>query len=171
MKKIILFLILISIFSTNIFSQNSNNNSSTEPLPYEKDEFPLWLQDVRDTEIIMLGSFPFVMIGVSLTYSFINVIKNDFDMSYFSSPFSIDSSFEFSDQKKILLTTAFVSAGIGFTNLMINLIKRKNQQLKSINDGNVVVTEISGELVFVPIPKKYLRQKNYLYGNLESAVF
>ena len=88
-KKLLLPLIFIVVIS-NLYSQTEVNN--TTAVPYSENEFPQWLKDVRDTEIITIGSLPFVMLGVSLTYSLIDVISHDFDMSYFSNPFSIPIS-------------------------------------------------------------------------------
>lgn len=167
-KKLLLPLIFIVVIS-NLYSQTEVNN--TTAVPYSENEFPQWLKDVRDTEIITFGSLPFVMLGVSLTYSLIDVISHDFDMSYFSNPFSIDTSLSFNKQKKILLTSSLISLGIGLTNLSINLIKRKKSNTLNIQKGNIILTEFSNELLIVPIPQKYLREKKYLYGNLESVVF
>ena len=44
------------------------DSTSTSPAPYEKEEFPDFLHDLRRFEIITLGSLPFVTLDTSLAY-------------------------------------------------------------------------------------------------------
>lgn len=169
-KKVLFFFIILTLFTKNIFSQTSD---SSEPEPYNTKAFPQWAIDLRDAEIITIGSLPFVMLGVTLTYSFINVAEHNFDFAYFSNPFAKGDSFSQEQQKNIIITSAIVCAGIGITNFTINLIKRGIDKKNSIQSlqSNIQITQINDELKIIPIPEKYKREKKYLYGNIESAVF
>ncbi|MBQ0003617.1 MAG: hypothetical protein KBT21_08775 [Treponema sp.] len=169
MKKIFLILTLIfSIFSQNIFCQ-----SSEEPVPYGDKEIPSWLKHVRRTEIITLGSMPFVTIGVTLGYSFYNLATHNFDGSYFVNPFTKEGSYSKDEQIGIIVTASMISLGIGVTNLAINLIRdgiNKNKKTENLQ-SNIKITTINNEINIYPIPQKYKREKEYLFGNIESAVF
>ncbi|MCR5613927.1 hypothetical protein [Treponema sp.] len=169
MKKLFAVLFIsISMLST-IYAQST----STEPVPYKEDEFPQWLRDVRDTEIIILGSMPFVTLGVTLTYSFINLAQHNFDGAYFINPFTKEGSFSQEQQIGIIVTSSIICVGIGITNLTINLIKRGIEKKRSaqILGPNINITTIDNTLNVAPLPSKYNREKKYLYGNIESAVF
>lgn len=169
MKKLfIVFALIISIFSQNVFCQ-----SSEEPVPYGDKEVPEWLKQVRRTEIISLGSMPFVTIGVTLAYSFYNLATHDFDGAYFVNPFTKEGSYTKDEQIGIIVTSSLISLGIGLTNLTINLIRdgiNKNKNTETLQ-SNIKISTINNEINIYPIPQKYKREKEYLFGNLESAVF
>ncbi len=187
MKKIIsvLFLILnlylsLSAASTDSSSDSLNKsvdkpNSMTvdEAVPYGKDEFPQWLKDVRRTEIIALGSWPFTTLLVTLGYSFQNYAAHDFSSSYFPNPFSkSDGAFDSEQIGTIILTSSLVSCAIAITDLTVNLIKRHSKHKNNSEiDGNVTVTASSSdEKIFAPFDFQN-RNSSCLIGNMESAVF
>ena len=153
------------------FAQNSQN--SDEPVPYNTEEIPYWVEQARRTEIITLGSLPFVTIGVSLGYSIYNCAVHDWDGSYFANPFTKGANATQQDQINIIVASSIVAAGIGLTNLAINLVKHSKEKKDSqlILQENVKITTIESELNIVPVPEKYNRKKEYLYGSVESAVF
>ena len=153
------------------FAQNSQN--SDEPVPYNTEEIPYWVEQGRRTEIITLGSLPFVTIGVSLGYSIYNCAVHDWDGSYFANPFTKGANASQQDQINIIVASSIVAAGIGLTNLAINLVKHSKEKKDSqlILQDNVKITTIESELNIVPVPEKYNRKKEYLYGSVESAVF
>lgn len=169
MKK--LFLILTVIFS--LFSQNLFAQSSEEPVPYGDNEFPVWAENIRRTEIITFGSMPFVTIGVTLIYSFYNFASHDFNGAYFINPFTKDTSMTKDEQIGIIVAASCVSLGIGLTNLAINLIRDSINKKKSQEtlQSNIKITTINNEINITPIPQKYKREKEYIFGNIESAVF
>ena len=153
------------------FAQSSQN--SDEPVPYNTEEIPYWVEQARRTEIITLGSLPFVTIGVSLGYSIYNCAVHDWDGSYFANPFTKGANATQQDQINIIVASSIVAAGIGLTNLAINLVKHSKEKKDSqlILQENVKITTIESELNIVPVPEKYNRKKEYLYGSVESAVF
>ena len=51
-------------------------DESSEPEPYEVDEFPVWLQDLRRAEIIFTGSIPFTLLASTAGYSIIDLIQS-----------------------------------------------------------------------------------------------
>lgn len=124
MKKYFLFiLILIFSLSTNLFAEDTN------PAPYDKEEFPQGLQDLRRFEIISLGSLPFVTLDATLVYSGIRYVKNDFDSSFKPDIFS-KSSFNQDEQVGLILTSLGISVGIGLTDYIVHIIKRSKEKKK-----------------------------------------
>lgn len=140
MKKIIFFTVLISLLSSSfpVFSET--------PEPYQKDEFPGILHDIRRAEIITLGSMPFITFSATLGYSFGKYASHNFDSSYFVNPFSStdENSFSTDEQIGILLTSLGISAGIGLTDFIVHTIKRNNRQkkLKKQKNTEIQITPI-----------------------------
>ena len=140
MKKIIFFTVLISLLSSYfpVFSET--------PEPYQKDEFPGILHDIRRAEIITLGSMPFITFSATLGYSFGKYASHNFDSSYFVNPFSStdENSFSTDEQIGILLTSLGISAGIGLTDFIVHTIKRNNRQrkLKKQKNPEIQITPI-----------------------------
>ncbi len=138
-KKLVCFLVVL-VFSLNLFF-------AAEPTvtiePYTKDEIPTWAKDLRRTEIVTLGSLPFVTIGVTLGYSFYRVFSNGMDFGYFINPLSssASSSLTEDEQKGLILSSLAVSALIGLTDLTINLIQRKVEENKKVEleKGSVTI--------------------------------
>ena len=172
-----IFTLVILIFlSADFFAQTNStvsNSAAESSMQNEKSGMPLWLKDVRDTEIIMLGSLPFVTLGVTLGYSFVNFVQHDFNSAYFVNPFTKEGSFTQEEQIGIIVTSSLICAGIGLTNLTINLIKRgiEKKNNRQFLQDNIKITVIENEMSIMPVPQKYRREKKYLYGNMESAVF
>lgn len=140
MKKIIFFTVLISLLSSSfpVFSET--------PEPYQKDEFPGILHDIRRAEIITLGSMPFITFSATLGYSFGKYASHNFDSSYFVNPFSSteENCFSTDEQIGILLTSLGISAGIGLTDFIVHTIKRNNRQkkLKKQKNTEIQITPI-----------------------------
>ncbi|MDR1785286.1 MAG: hypothetical protein LBR23_02300 [Spirochaetaceae bacterium] len=95
--------------------------------PYTKDEFPQWTRDLRRTEIISLGSLPFVTIGTTLAYSLIQGIDR--------------SALPEEDQKNVLYLSLGISLALGLTDLTINLINRYTGKNKTAVATGITVTE------------------------------
>lgn len=164
-------ILLIFSFSSQLFA--ATDSDSTTPEPYKENEFPQWAKDLRDTEIITFGSLPFITLGVTLGYSLIVLVKNNFDSTYVVNPFVKDKNYTQEEQVGIIITSASICVGIGVTNLIINLVKRnaENKRNKQFLHDNIKITTIDNELNIIPIPPKYKRDKSYKYGNIEDAVF
>ncbi|WGK69852.1 hypothetical protein P0082_03045 [Candidatus Haliotispira prima] len=56
-------------FLAPLSAQSINNNKDNfKPVPYGKDEFPMFLQQVRRFEVILIGSIPITLLFGSLIY-------------------------------------------------------------------------------------------------------
>ena len=147
--KIVLFSILFNALSP-VFA------ADTTPAPYEEDEFPTFLQDLRRFEIISLGAMPFVTLDTSLAYSSVRWARNDFASEYTPS-LANSSSFDTEEQIGIILTSLGISVGIGVTDYVIRLIKRTSINKKRANrdDESVRITPISQdeEATLIQLPE------------------
>ena len=127
MKKSLLLLLLISLFSQNLFADTSS--TSTTPKAYDDDEFPQALLDLRRFEIITLGSMPFVMLDTTLAYSAYKYATGKST----SFNFLNSSSYDKDETKKIILTSLGISASIGLTDFIVRLVKRSKAKKASSN--------------------------------------
>ena len=80
MKKIVALLLII-VLSFNIFAYPITYDYE----PYEEDEFPLWLSEIRRAESIFFGSlvitFPLTAAGFAIAENFgANIEDNDFNL-------------------------------------------------------------------------------------------
>lgn len=115
----------------------------TTPAPYEDDEFPQGLKDLRRFEIISLGAMPFVTLDTTLVYSGIRYAQHDFASEYKPNIFD-KTSFNSDEQRNIILTSLGISLGIGLTDYIVQLVKRsKKKREKVINYDDIAITPIS----------------------------
>lgn len=169
-KKALIFCLILGFCSQSLMAQSTEVQNTDSIITSTT---PQWVKDLRDTEIITFGSLPFVTLGVSIGYSIYVLAKNNFDSTYFVNPFAASDSYSSSEQVGILVASSCISVGIGLTNLAINLVKRgiEKKQNQTILEQNIKIVEIENQLNIAPIPKKYLKEKNYIYGLMNNAVF
>lgn len=148
-KKLIASIICLSLFA-NLTPVFAADTKSTTPKPYEEDEFPSWLKDLRRAEIITLGAMPFITLNTSLCYSFGNYAFHNFDSDYFVNPFaqgSDTSSYTSSEQAGILLTSLGICLGIGITDFIVHSVKRSNQKkiMRTQKKGNINIESVADD--------------------------
>lgn len=126
-NKFIASLICISIISSLFTPVFSADAKSTTPEPYNQDEFPQALKDFRRFEIITLGSMPFVMLDTTLVYTGYQYFTGE------SETFNVlnTNTFDTEQSTQIILTSLAISAGIGLTDLIIQIIKRQTKKKKA----------------------------------------
>lgn len=148
-KKLIASIICLSLFA-NLTPVFAADTKSTTPEPYEEDEFPSWLKDLRRAEIITLGAMPFITLNTSLCYSFGNYAFHNFDSDYFFNPFaqgSDTSSYTSGEQAGILLTSLGICLGIGITDFIVHSVKRSNQKkkMRTQKKGNINIESVADD--------------------------
>ena len=144
----ILIISFILSFSSPLFCED------TTPKPYDDTEFPQTLKDIRRFEIITLGALPFITLDTTLAYSTYRYARNDFDDAYKPDIFS-PSSFSQEEQKGIILTSVGICAGIGLTDLIVQIVKRSvKKKQKQINYDDISVIPISEDedASVIPLP-------------------
>ncbi len=170
MKKFwAVFFVLLSILSFSLFADDLTISDAE---PYNEKSTPQWVKDMWRGEIITLGSWPFTTLAVSLSYSMGMFAAHNWDSSYFRNPFSSSGDgYSFNEIKGILLASAAISVGIGVTDLIVNIVKREKAKKRRNAEQmrNVIITPVDSreDRMFIFEGSK----KEYLFGNLESAVF
>lgn len=138
-RTFFLFLIFTFIFNANVFSADTTN---TSPAPYEDDEFPQGLKDLRRFEIIALGSMPFVTLDVNIAYAigkpFYNCMQSgDWSNYTFTNPLTASADYSSDEIKGVIWTAVGISVGIAITDYIINLVKR-NKLKKAAHQNNII---------------------------------
>jgi len=156
-KKLIAKILIFSILFNTALPLFSEESTDTTPKPYEEDEFPQALKDLRRFEIITLGALPFVTLDTSLAYSTYRYARNDFDDDYKPDIFS-SSSFSQEEQKGIILTSVGICVGIGLSDLIVQLIKRsaKKRKKPEVNYDDIAVVPIAedNDASEIPLPSE-----------------
>ena len=143
-KKCAVLLLLCVI----AFPCRAKESKDTTPAPYTDDEFPQFMKDLRRAEIISFGALPFVTLTSTIVYSSARYAQHGFDSEYFPNPFakaSASNGYSTAEQAGILLTSAGISVGIGLTDLLVSVIRRKaaKKKLERKEKAPIVVTPIA----------------------------
>ena len=130
------------------FPCRSKEAKDTTPVPYTDDEFPQFMKDLRRAEIVSFGALPFVTLTSTIVYSSARYAQHGFDSEYFPNPFakaSASNGYSTAEQAGILLTSAGISVGIGLTDLLVSVIRRKaaKKKLERKEKAPIVVTPIA----------------------------
>ena len=128
--------------------------ADTTPKPYDSDELPQTMKDLRRFEIITLGALPFVTLDTTLAYTTWRYVQHDFDSAYQPDIFAA-SSFSQEEQRNLILTSLGVCIGIGLTDLIVQIIRRSNKKRASqINYDDISIIPISEDedAQIIPLP-------------------
>ena len=157
MKK--LFFLAILLFTVhNCFCQSNTNN--TTPEPYNEDEFSQGLKDLRRFEVITLGAMPFITLDSTIVY---NGYKYATGKAEKFNPLAT-ADYSQQEMEKIIITSLCVSAGIGLSDYIINLIKRNSiKKRQKMQDSNITIEEYR-DAVKIPLPDSSKAQD----GDLEE---
>ncbi len=150
-KKLISKILIFALLFNTALPAFSEDNT---PKPYEDDEFPQTLKDIRRFEIITIGALPFVTLDTTLVYSNYRYYRHDFDDDYKPDIFSA-ASYTQEEQKGIILTSVGICLGIGVTDLVVQLIKRGIKKKKpQVNYDDIAVIPISEDedASVIPLP-------------------
>lgn len=166
-KYCFLIILIISLF--NIQPLFAAETKSTTPEPYNKEEFPQALKDLRRFEIITLGSMPFVMLDCNLVYSGVLYAKGE-TTSY--NP--LDSSkYSTEQQVGLILTSLAISSGIGLTDFIVQKIKagriKKNIRKAKSNEINISPIENDPDAIKIQAPEENVIEDDELEDVLEDA--
>ncbi len=82
------------------------------PENYDKDEFPLWLQDLRRGEIIFFGSIPFTLFFSFEFFDLYRYFTNEMNPAYNPWPFRSYNYVPYTDEEKIGVLIASLSASL-----------------------------------------------------------
>ena len=127
-RKAIALLLLVS-FSFCVCADEKHT-----PEPYQDDEFPSWSIDLRRSEIVTLGSLPFVTLGATIGYSFFRYASNGFNSDYLPNPLAKSSAaanLNSDEQIGIFITSGIISLVIGIVDYIISRFERRRADEQS----------------------------------------
>lgn len=156
------FTVLLLLFN---FSPLFGADKSSE----KKDDFnpPQWVKDIRRTEIITFGSLPFVTLWTTLGYSL--AVKGEFHNPLNKS----NSSFDETDQWRIIKISAATCVGLGLFDLSFNLVNRaiKNRAKAKKISTNVEVYPFSVSQQEEIDLSSEEEAPEFCYEGVESVIF
>ncbi|MCK4541795.1 MAG: hypothetical protein KAU17_06125 [Spirochaetales bacterium] len=117
---LIMCVVLIVPVAADDVETKDTESEPSEPVPYEKEEFPPWLRDLRRGEVIFFGSYPITLFVSSLAYDGFRLIQNSLilkeeNYSLMTDPLTVD------EKKYILLSAAGVSLVIALIDFLLGL--------------------------------------------------
>ena len=148
MKNKALFLTFFFLFFAAASSFCQSNKTDTTPEPYKEDEFPQGLKDLRRFEIITLGSMPFITLDSAIVYNGYKYATGKADK--FNPLATADYSQK--EMERIIVTSLCISAGIGVTDYVINLIKRSKKNKKQRLENSNISIEDYPDAVPITLP-------------------
>jgi len=170
-KRIFSIFFLISVLSAyNIFAAENKT-----PAPYEDDEFPQALKDVRRFEIIALGSMPFVTLDVNIAYSlgkpvFDCMKSGNWSTYQFQNPLTASESYSADEIKGVIWTSIGISVGIALTDYIINLVRRnKEKKLSAYQNDTINIHNITEDPEALKLDNPYEDFEENLIENEDKA--
>jgi len=97
------------------------------PVPYTKEEFPLWQRELRRFEILSFGALPFVTLLSFWGYDMIRAARHPKDPAYYPWPFKqADKAVALTEKEQlgVFLTAAGISVTIALIDITYRAIKR-----------------------------------------------
>jgi hypothetical protein len=100
------------------------------PEPYEEDEFPQWLQDLRRAEIIFFGSLPFTLLISLQGYEITRYFIHDMDPLYTPWPFRSAQApvYSFEEQMAVIGGAVVLSGLLALTDYIIGRITHREEE-------------------------------------------
>lgn len=153
-KILIISALLFSVFCLKAFCQ------STTPEPYNEEEFPQALKDLRRFEIITLGSLPFVTMDVGLVKSSIDKAKGveGAKISPFPSIEGKEPEEFFKDPQ--IWASLGISVAIGVTDYIVQVSKRNKLKKITNNQNAINIISISEDPEAIKIQKLNEQDEN-----------
>lgn len=101
------------------------------PVPYTKEEFPLWQRELRRFEILSFGALPFVTLLSFWGYDMIRFMKHPKDPAYYPWPLKkADKAIPFTEKEQlgVFLTACGISVTIALIDITYRAIKRSAEK-------------------------------------------
>ena len=152
MKRLLFTALSLFLFfaASNCFAQsNQSTQTNTTPEPYNDDEFAQPLKDLRRFEVITLGAMPFITLDSAIAYNGYKYATGK--ASKFNPLATADYSQK--EMERIIVTSLCISAGIGLSDYIVNLIKRSRiKRRERMQDSNIQIEE-NPDAVKISLPQ------------------
>ena len=155
MKRLLFTVLSLFLFfaASNCFAQS--NQTNTTPEPYTDDEFAQPFKDLRRFEIITLGAMPFITLDSAIVY---NGYKYATGKAEKFNPLAT-ADYSQKEMEKIIITSLCISAGIGLSDYIINLIKRNRVKKRLKLEDSGISIEENPDAVKIPLPNDEQNQE------------
>ena len=153
------FIVLYCLFLVMSLSAAEIDMTGIEVESYDNVNFPQFLLDMRRSEIVTFGSYPFTTMAVGAGYSLFRYFSSGMDSKYTPNPFIKASSANLTDAetKGIILGAAGLSIGIGIIDFFLNQIAvAKEQQEKEAKLGE---NGLDPDITIIPVYKNKIETK------------
>ena len=124
------------------------------PVPYTKEEFPLWQRELRRFEILSFGALPFVTLLSFWGYDMIRAAKHPKDPAYYPWPLKqADKAVALTEKEQlgVLLTAAGISVTIALIDITYRAIKRSAAKKRLERENAFIEEPIQFTLTTLPI--------------------
>ena len=124
------------------------------PVPYTKEEFPLWQRELRRFEILSFGALPFATLLSFWGYDMIRAIQHPKDPAYYPWPLKqADKAVPLTEKEQlgVLLTAAGISVTIALIDITYRAIKRSAAK-KRLERENALNQD---PIQFIPSPHPF----------------
>jgi hypothetical protein len=100
------------------------------PEPYEEEEFPQWMHDLRRAEIIFFGTLPFTILISLQGYEITRYFINDMDPLYTPWPFRSAQApaYTFEEQMVVIGGAIVLSGLLALTDYIIGKITHREEE-------------------------------------------
>ncbi|MEL3906151.1 MAG: hypothetical protein P1P65_03835 [Treponema sp.] len=125
-----------------LFADDEKKEDRT-PVPYTKEEFPLWQRELRRFEILSFGALPFVTILSFWGYDMIRSAKHPKDPRYYPWPLKqADKAVPLTEKEQlgVFFTAAGISVTIALIDITYRAIKRAAEK-KRLERENLFVED------------------------------
>ncbi len=118
MKKTFFSILMLISFIFSAYAEDTGNY-----VPYEKDEFPVWAQDLRRFEIVFFGTIPFSFFYSNIGYSFYNYGVHEWDPAYAPAILGNKTPPILTNMEKMEIV--YSALGVSFTAALVDFILGK----------------------------------------------
>ena len=94
-----------------------------DPVEYTKDDFPLWMHDLRRAEIIFTGSIPFTILLTNIGYTVYSTFAEGFGEGYSIENFTSSTSMTTEERYDVLKISLSISGLIAAADFVIGFIE------------------------------------------------
>lgn len=152
MKKGIFAVLFIFILAFSL-SAVEIDMTGVEVESYDNVEFPQFLLDMRRTEIVTIGSYPFTSLLVGAGFSMYKYFSSGMDSKYTPNPFMKTSSANLTNAETtgIILGAAGLSLGIGIIDFFLNQIALATEMQKK--EASLGENGLDPDITIIPVYK------------------
>ena len=121
-----LVLCMMAVAQMPLVAEEKKEEDHT-PVPYTKEEFPLWQRELRRFEILSFGALPFVTLLSFWGYDMVRAAKHPKDPAYYPWPLKkADKAVALTEKEQlnVFLTAAGISVTIALIDITYRAIKR-----------------------------------------------